>query len=80
MRRVLESPSLTRTDGVFDFASNDAVAFLVAQSSGPDEAVEAVTSHAYDANGSKDNLSTLVVPLPAWGTVALPAPTLAHLM
>ncbi len=65
---------ITIADGIFDFASNDAVGYLTTHSPLATDAVTAITSHAYDTNGSKDNLSTIVVALPAWGRITLPRP------
>ena len=66
---------------MFDFASNESVAFIASTSVDAREAVDNITAHAFDVNGSKDNLSTLVVPLPAWGAFKLGMPNNdVHLM
>ena len=61
-------------DGIFDFASNEAVSYLTTHSSSVQEAVSHITAYAFEANGSKDNMSTVVVALPAWGSFQAPAP------
>lgn len=54
------------TDGIFDFASNEAIAHIVSSCHTPEQAVQQATNYAFDVNHSKDNLSTIVVALPAW--------------
>ena len=38
------------------------------------EAVSHITTDAFEANWHKDNMSTVVVALPAWGSFQAPAP------
>jgi hypothetical protein len=72
--QLLHFHLILSADGITDFASNESIAHIVSTSNTPKDAIEAVTEFALETNGSKDNVSALIVALPAWGKVRLPQP------